>query len=150
MDKKSSLIDEIPQAVQSHLTILQSIIQRMSSNCTSCKTWCITLVSGLLVVLLSNTSNSSHSSIFPVIIAPILLFFTLDSYYLALEKRFREAYNNFIEKMHNDSLMVSDLFVINPSGNLLRSFFEAMRSVSVFPFYLTLFLLNLFVCFYVI
>jgi hypothetical protein len=32
---------ENSQAIQAHLTIIQSIIQRMASNSSSCKTWCI-------------------------------------------------------------------------------------------------------------
>jgi len=42
---------ENPQVVQSHLTILQAVIQRMASNSASSKTWCVTLVSAILVIV---------------------------------------------------------------------------------------------------
>jgi len=47
MDKESEF-KENSQAVQSHLSIIQSVIQRMASNSTSSKAWCITLVSAIL------------------------------------------------------------------------------------------------------
>ena|SRR3989338_243886 len=42
---------ENSQAVQSHLTILQAVIQRMANNSSSSKAWCITLVSAILVIV---------------------------------------------------------------------------------------------------
>lgn len=144
MDRNNKILDEIPQAAQSHLNMLQAIIQRMSTNCTSCKTWCVTLVSGLMVVLFTN----SKSILFPAILVPIILFFVLDAYYLSLEKRFRDAHNNFIKKMHDGTLIVSDLFVMAPSGDQKKAFFKAMSSFSVWPFYATLFLLNLVIYLY--
>ncbi|WP_414544018.1 hypothetical protein [Nostoc sp. CCY0012] len=38
-------------SVQSYLNILQGVIARMANNSASCKTWCISLVSAILVVL---------------------------------------------------------------------------------------------------
>lgn len=138
MDRNNKILYEIPQSAQSHLNMLQAIIQRMSNNCTSCKTWCVTLVSGLMVVLFTN----SKPILFPAILVPIILFFALDAYYLSLEKRFRDAHNSFIKKMHDGTLIVSDLFVMTPSGNPKKAFFKAMLSFSIWPFYVTLFLLN--------
>ena len=136
MDRDNKILDEIPQAAQSHLNMLQAIIQRMSTNCTSCKTWCVTLVSGLMVVLYS------IRIFFPLILVAIFLVFIFGAYYLSLEKRFRDAHNSFIKKMHEGTLVVSDLFVMAPSGDQKKAFFKAMLSFSVWPFYITLFLLN--------
>ena len=36
------VLDAESDAVQTHLTILQGIIQRMADNSRSCKLWCIT------------------------------------------------------------------------------------------------------------
>lgn len=137
--ERSQILNEIPQAAQTHLNMLQAIIQRMSANSSSCKTWCVTLVSGLIVVLFTN----NKFELFSAIIVPIILFFVLDAYYLALEKRFRDSHNSFIEKMHSGTLVISDLFVITPSGNPAKAFFKAVLSFSIWPFYVTLFLLNL-------
>jgi len=139
MNVNNKILDEIPQSAQTHLNMLQAIIQRMSTNSASCKTWCITLVSGLVVVLFTNSNNK----LFPVIIVPVLLFFFLDAYYLALEKRFRMSHDLFIEKIHNGQLVTSDLFVIRPSGKMASTLGKSILSLSVWPFYVTLFLLNL-------
>jgi hypothetical protein len=145
MDNKANeILNEIPQAAQTHLNMLQAIIQRMSANSASCKNWCITIVTGLIAVIFS----SSKYDLFPVVLAPTLLFFALDAYYLALEKRFRDSHNSFIEKLHNNKLIVSDLFVMTPLGNGSKAILKSIFSFSVWPFYLTLFALNLFVYFY--
>lgn len=38
-------------SVQSYLNILQSIINRMVANSSGCKTWCITLVSAVILII---------------------------------------------------------------------------------------------------
>lgn len=122
------------QAVQAHLTIIQSIIQRMASNSASCKTWCITIVSAILVVV----ADKSKPNYTLIAIIPILLFVFLDTYYLALEKSFRNSYNDFIEKLHKSLLAASDFFVVSPTSNRVSEFFESLISTSIWPFYLIL------------
>ena len=43
-------LNEDPSAIQSHLTIMQGVIQRMAENSRSCKVWCVTLVAATLVL----------------------------------------------------------------------------------------------------
>ena len=50
MAEQQPLNTESP-AVQAHLTILQGVIQRMADNSRACKTWCITLVSAILILV---------------------------------------------------------------------------------------------------
>ena len=118
-------------AVQAHLNIMQSVIQRMSSNSSSSKAWCITLVSAVLVIV-ADKSKPQYSWI---AVIPTSLFLVLDAYYLALEKGFRESYNHFIDKLHRGEVKRDDLYAVVPSGS---HFFEALRSFSVWPMYLTL------------
>lgn len=122
------------QAVQSHLGIMQSIIQRMATNSASCKAWCITLVSAILVII----AEKGKPNYAYIAIVPIILFLILDSYYLALEKAFRQSYNDFIVKLHNRTVVAKDLYVMSPQGNLLRMFLKAYCSFSVWPFYIIL------------
>ena len=68
------------QAVQSHLNIIQSVIQRMSTNSASCKAWCITLVSAILVIV----TDKSKPEYALISIIPVILFFFFFSYYLSL------------------------------------------------------------------
>jgi len=126
-------LDVESTAVQKHIEIMQGVVQRMAENSRSCKVWCVTLVSAILV-LVARTGNADHSLI---ALTPTLLFYVLDAYYLVQERRFRNSYNSFVGKVQNDEVKASDLFTIAPSGSTTREFLWAMfRSFSVLPFYL--------------
>ena len=45
-------------SVHSYLSILQAVIARMASNSSNCKTWCITIVSAILVVVADKGQSS--------------------------------------------------------------------------------------------
>lgn len=126
---------ENSQAVQSHLSILQNVIQRMASNSSSSKAWCITLVSAILVIV----ADKGKPDYAWIAIIPTTLFFILDAYYLSLEKRFRNSYNIFIEKLHNNQIAQNDLFAVLPTGNSFYLFCKSIASFSVWPFYSMLF-----------
>lgn len=129
-----SKIDFESGAVQSYLSILQGIINRMSSNSAGCKTWCITLVSAITIVI----ANKSNPSYVWVALVPTSLFLFLDAYYLGLEQRFRENYNDFINKLHAGNAQIEDVFIVNSGGGFwtsLVSTFKAALSPSVWPFY---------------
>jgi hypothetical protein len=121
-------------AVQAHLGIAQSVIQRMASNSASCKAWCITLVSALLVVV----ADKGKPKYVLIAAIPTVLFLALDTYYLALERCFRASYNKFIKKLHAGQVAAEDLYAVTPTGSLPRTFFAALGSFSIWPFYLTL------------
>jgi hypothetical protein len=125
---------ENSEAVQAHLGIMQSVIQRMASDSSSSKAWCITLVSAILVVV----ADKGKPQFVWIALIPTLLFFVLDAYYLALEKGFRNSYNSFIEKLHEKGLRASDLYVVVPEGSLLKLTLMSAFSFSVWPFYITL------------
>ncbi len=128
-------------AVQAHLNIAQSVIQRMASNSASCKAWCITLVSAILVVV----ADKGKPEYVLIAAIPTLLFLVLDTYYLALERCFRASYNKFIEKLHAGQVAAADLYAVMPTGSIVRTFFGALGSFSIWPFYLTLGLMVLIV-----
>jgi len=124
-------------AVQVHLGIMQAVIQRMASNSASCKTWCITLVSAMLV-LIADKGKPEYAWL---ALIPIVLFLALDTYYLALEKRFRWSYNSFIKKLHETGEVVaSDLYAVEPSGSWSHAISSSLSSFSILPFYVVLFL----------
>lgn len=128
------LLNDESVGVQAHLTITQGVIQRMAANSASCKGWCITLVSAILVVI----ADKGKPNYLAIAFIPILLFLALDTYYLALERCFRTAYNKFIETLHAGQLVPRDLYVVTPEGSVAKSFRSALASPSVWPFYLTL------------
>lgn len=130
-------LSEESASVQSHLQIMQGVIQRMASNSTSCKAWCITIVSAILVLI----ADKNKPELAWLALVPSLLFLALDAYYLALEKAFRASYNSFIAKLHNNQLYPEDLFSVLPKGNMSKHQIESIKSFSVWGFYGALVLL---------
>jgi hypothetical protein len=121
-------------SVQSYLTILQSVISRMASNSAACKTWCVSLVSAIVVII----ADKGKPDFVWVSVIPIALFFFLDLYYLSLERLFREVYNDFIRKLHIGTAMVEDVFSIAPkTGTSLKSLhiLKSCGSIAIWPFY---------------
>ena len=121
------------EAVRTHLEIMQGVISRMADNSRSCKLWCVILVAAVL--FMSSLSDAPNQIL--VALAPAVLFWFLDSYYLSLERTFRTSYSAFVKKVHGGRAQVSDLYVVAPSGSVVRGVFWALFvSVSVWPFYL--------------
>ncbi len=121
-------------SIQTHLGILQNVIQRMAANSSASKTWCVTLVSAILVVV----ADKGRPEYAWIAMLPTFVFLTLDAYYLALEKAFRNSYNDFISKLHSNSLTPDDLYSVAPKGNLSSLQWNAIKSFSVWGFYFSL------------
>ncbi len=133
MTENTTQFNEDSSAVQAHLSIMQKVIQRMATNSRFCKTWCITLVSAILVFS-TGKGASNH-----VLIAEIaaVLFMLLDTYYLALERSFRASYDAFVEKLHTaDEDISTDLYVVSRGSR--HEFWRSLSSFAIWPFYLTL------------
>ncbi|MDR3326605.1 MAG: hypothetical protein LBT04_00460 [Prevotellaceae bacterium] len=80
-----------------HLEFIQNGITRMNTNSFQIKGMAITIVSALIAIYAS-TSNT----VFVFLgIAPTILFWLLDSYYLQQERKFRGVYNN-VTGLKND------------------------------------------------
>lgn len=136
-NKRKVPLTEESASVQSHLQIMQNIIQRMAMNSTSCKAWCITIVSAILVLI----ADKSKPELAWLALLPSFLFLSLDAYYLALEKAFRSSYNSFIKKLHDNELCSEDLCSVAPKGNMSKHQIESLKSFSVWGFYGALLLL---------
>ena len=120
-------------AVRTHLTIMQGVINRMADNSRSCKVWCVTLVAATLVMV-ARTGEPQHALI---ALVPTLLFLFLDSYYLALERAFIRSQNTFVAKLHRDELESADVYRVVPTGMGWRLVGRCLLgSVSIWPFYL--------------
>ena len=126
-------LNEESSAVQTHLTIMQGVINRMAENSRSCKVWCVTLVAATLV-LVARTGEPQHALI---ALVPTLLFLFLDSYYLALERAFIRSQNTFVGKLHRGELKSADVYRVVPMGMGWRLVGQCLLgSVSIWPFYL--------------
>ncbi len=126
-------------AVQAHLTILQGIIQRMADNSRACKTWCITLVSAVLVLV----ARQGAPDLLLLAGVPLLLFLLLDTCYLALERRFRRSSEAFVAKLHAGTVGIGDLYAVRPSGSLVGEWANCLLSFAIWPFYVLLIVLIL-------
>ncbi len=129
-----SNVDINSAAVQSYLTILQTTIARMGTNSASTKAWCIGLVSAVVVIV----ADKGEPDYVWIALGPLLLFFFLDSYYLGLEKRFRDLYDGFVSKLHTAEAQVKDLFVVTAGVRMRTSLYYTLAgtvSLSVWPFY---------------
>lgn len=131
MTKKLVEVDPESPTIQTHLSILQNVIQRMASNSSASKAWCVTLVSAVLVIVADKTKPDYAYIAF----LPTFVFAALDAYYLALEKAFRNSYNEFISKLHNRVLTEADLYSVIPVGNMTDLQCESLKSFSVWGFY---------------
>lgn len=118
-------------AVKAHLDIMQGVIQRMAANSSACKTWCISLVSAILVV----AADKAKPQLVWIALLPTVMFFCLDTYYLAFEKGLRDSYKEFVLKVHGETVSDKDLFLVAPAGNLTDHQWKAMGSMSVWGFY---------------
>jgi hypothetical protein len=99
--------------LQTHLWILQGIINRMAGNSGTCKTLCVTLVAAICAV----AASANNPKILLISVLPVVIFCLLDIYYLSLERGFRLQYNSFVEKLHRQELSSEDFFVIkSPDG----------------------------------
>jgi len=73
-----------------HLEFIQNVITRMNTNSFQIKGMAVTIVSALMAIY-ATTTNVAFVFLG---IAPTLLFWFLDTYYLQQERKFRGVYNN--------------------------------------------------------
>jgi hypothetical protein len=124
--------------------MLQQIISRLANNSSNCKTWCITITTAILVLVVG---EGRFSAVYIGYI-PIILFFFLNAYYLSLERDFRAQYNAFIQRLNGAEISTEDIFAIKPKVGFWHRFRvvgRAFFSLSIWPFYLLLGL-SLFAC----
>lgn len=133
---RKNLPEESP-SVQTHLEILQRVIDRMAANSTSSKAWCIAVTSAVLVIV----AEKGKANFALLALLPTILFLGLDAYYLGLEKGFRNSYKSFVKKVHDETLTPEDLYTVSPEGNESALQFDALKSFSVWGFYVVLGLL---------
>jgi len=114
-------IDPDAASIQTHLGIIQNVIQRMSANSSSCKAWCVTLVAAVLVIV----ADKGKPEYAWIALLPTAVFSALDAYYLALEKAFRNSYNQFVSRLRTNKMTERDLYSVEPVGNLSKLQLEA-------------------------
>jgi hypothetical protein len=108
---------------------LQSIIERLAGNSFVIKGWAVTLSSALLGF---SVEDSDSAVIAYLAILPTVVFYLLDAYYLALERKFREKY----------AAAMNEEFLINMNITASRIMAYQLKNAALVPFtlmpYLTL------------
>ena len=128
---ENSNLNAESQAVQTHVTIMHGMIQRMAGNSSSCKLQCIVSVAAILIGAL----QTKNSDFILLAFVPLLIFLMLDTYYLSLERGFRISYNEFVESLHKGELQTSVLYNVRPKSSISRDFFRSLRSVAIWALY---------------
>lgn len=116
--------------VHFHLERMSAVVERMATNSESSKTWCISLVSAIIVV----ASEAKNAELAWLSMLPIFMFFVLDVYYLSLERGFRASYSDFVLKLRANRLQPEDLYLFD-AGDIGSQAIRAFSSLSIWPFY---------------
>lgn len=82
---------------RSHLNMIQQIITRMGNNSFSLKGWSV----GIMIAIYAFAGKNEHKAVIVTLI-PLIVFWFLDTYYLMLERKFRELYNEVRLKKEDD------------------------------------------------
>lgn len=131
------MVDRESTSVQTHLTILQNVIQRMASDSNACKFWCLTLVSAILVIV----GQEGKTDCIPIAFLPAASLLILNIYYHAQELRFRSYYDEFVASIHSGKIDQSMIFSINIPTSIWGKIAPSFRSFSILPFYAVIFIM---------
>ena len=134
-NKKLEVLEN--SAVQFHISMLQGIINRMANNSANCKTWTVTLVTAMLVLLLEKKIKLPNPWISLI---PVVLLYLLDCYYLCLERITISVQNTFLGSLSKESEEYIDLLYKVGGLGLRRTrlcgMIKALISLSTLPFYI--------------
>lgn len=121
-------------AIQAHIALLQGIISRMANNSANCKSYTVTIIAAMLVIIVSKDVNFSNIWICYI---PLFLFYFLDCYYLGLERFFIQQQKEFVKKIPEGNY-ADDVYVISGLSNVTGQCVNTIRaawSFSTTPFY---------------
>jgi len=138
MTRDELTIHESP-AVIKHLEILQGIITRMAGNSAACKTWALTIITGILALSIDKNCIPIWVSLIPAI-----MFFALDSFYLGLERHFIGLQREFVGKLAAKTIEMRDVYIIKSKRNFwihLKFILGGMVSFSTAFIYVPIILL---------
>ena len=83
-------------AYYEYFKIIQNTINRLASNSFLIKAWTITLIGSISIL----TFSIINTIIFTVLIGIVIVFWILDSYYLKMERLYRELYQDNVDKFN--------------------------------------------------
>lgn len=113
-----------------HLKLIQSVVTRLSDNSFKVKSWAIGVVSALLALSGSKFDSGATQTI---AIGCAIVFWSLDSFYVWNERRFRSLYDCVIKGQD-----VAPPYSLDPAGQIHVKFRRSFFSRTVWPFYVLL------------
>lgn len=113
---------------EKHLEFIQNVITRMNSNSFFIKGWTITLVSALFAL----AAIDSNLKFVLVSYIAIPVFWILDGFFIAVERRYRDLYAEVAEKAENNIDFKMDTSKFK-KGN--RTWISGIFSKTLIPFY---------------
>src|SRR5262249_27435466 len=117
-------------AVTAHMNMLQAIINRLATQSSSSKTWCLTLVGALI----SFAGATKTPSIVTFALVPVLIFGFLDMMYLAQEKAYRDLFNDLAERIRHGEYGKNQFFCAS-AAPARKHVLHALVSWSIWPVY---------------
>ncbi|WBS98161.1 hypothetical protein OK107_08765 [Lacticaseibacillus paracasei] len=89
-DRIDAQINQFRQDRREHLSMIQNTISRMSTNSFLTRGWSVTIFTGLYTLY----ATKQNDFLLGVIIAVVCIFWLMDSYYLGLERAYRDLYDD--------------------------------------------------------
>jgi hypothetical protein len=117
-------------AVIAHMNMLQAIINRLATQSSSCKTWCLSLVAALI----SFAGATKMPSIVTFALVPVVIFGFLDTMYLAQETAYRDLFNSVAASIR-DGTYGKDRFFNASALHTEKYILQALGSWSIWPVY---------------
>lgn len=110
-----------------HLEMIQSNIARLSGKSTAVRGWAISLITAILIF--GNKSQDTKIYFYLILAFPLLSFYILDTYYIQVERKFRDLYEEVREGKKNN-------YELQPEKSPLNILSKGMCSFSQLFFYL--------------
>jgi hypothetical protein len=91
LESKVGALERVPP--ETHLQMIQAVITRLASQSTTVKGWCVTVTAALL----GFGATAATPVVALIALYVVVAFAVLDSYYLALERGYRQLYQAVID-----------------------------------------------------
>ena len=117
-----------------HLQFIQNVIARMSTTSAIIKGFAITVTIGICTQITTDMMEDWGKF---VLLLPLLALMLLDTYYLYLERNYRILY----DEVREEKLPAN--FSMSLSNITKENYLNCLKSITILPFYIVIFLMCL-------
>jgi hypothetical protein len=115
---------------QSHLEIIQGVVNRLSHDSFLLKGWSVVLISALFAL----AASSSKTYFIYLAYFPLFAFWVLDGYFLWQERLFRELYDHVRGKSEEEIDFSMDTTIVK---NNVKPWSDVIFSITLLLFHMT-------------